>query len=351
MKKPTLASLFGALIIAFCVRSSTGALPTYTCKMTKETMKIDGVLSERVWSALDTISMLENVKGGKPLQATKVMATWDSTNLYVAYVTKDNDIKGTITQHDGALYSEEAVELFFDADGDGKNYIELEWNCQNATLDYFFPALGNAVTAWSAAGMKNAVKVHGTANKSSDVDTGMVVEISIPWKALDTGSTIRLPPKKGDQLRINFFRIDQRANVATQDLSAFSPTMSGTFHDPSKFGILSMSTAIQTSAKTPIETKVSSTVEFALSAERLLGSVSALRISYRAPDRSNVQIAICTASGRTVQTLHPCPSDPGANEVIWNGADSWGNRVESGVYYLFLRSHGSAKAHTVQVVR
>jgi len=238
------------LMSALVFSGHAAPLPTYTCKITKEKIKIDGILNEKIWGQVDTLKYMENTAGGQPLQATVAFATWDSANLYVAYVTQDNDIKGTFTKRDQPLYNEEAVELFFDADKDTTSYIELEWNCQNATWDGLIRNSNGKITStdlpWNASGMISAVKLKGTPNKSTDVDTGMTVEVKIPWKALDTNMTkkVSLPPKNNDQIRINFYRIDQRNNVSTQDLSAWSPTMNGSFHTPAQFGTIIFSTAV-----------------------------------------------------------------------------------------------------------
>jgi Carbohydrate family 9 binding domain-like/FlgD Ig-like domain len=337
--------------------SNAATLPTYTCKMTKEAMTIDGVLNEKTWSEADTLKFKENTAGGTPLQATWAYAAWDSTNLYVAYVTQDNDIKGTLTQRDADLYTEEAVELFFDADTDQTTYIELEWNCLNAVWDGLIQNVNGNVTvdnsSWNAAGMVNAVKLRGTPNNSSDVDTGMTVEVKIPWKALDTNMTkkVALPPKNNDKMRINFYRIDQRNNVATQDLSAWSPTMNGSFHTPNKFGYITFSTAIPTAAEPRNGSLSAPTAMHSLSVKAVEAGRGSMRISYFVPERSAVRLTVSDAEGRIVKTLDAGILEAGAHDALWNCTDDRGDHVKSGVYSAVVQAGGFDKACLIPAFR
>jgi Carbohydrate family 9 binding domain-like/FlgD Ig-like domain len=348
-----LCALVGALVLV----GNTATLPTYTCKMTKEAMTIDGVLNEKTWGEADTLKFKENTAGGTPLQATWAYAAWDSTNLYVAYVTQDNDIKGTLTQRDADLYNEEAVEMFFDADTDQTTYLELEWNCQNAVWDGIIKNSNGNVTvddaSWNASGMVNAVKLRGTPNKSTDVDTGMTVEVKIPWKALDTNMTkkVSLPPKNNDKMRINFYRIDQRTGVATQDLSAWSPTMNGSFHTPSKFGYITFSTAIPTAAAPGNSILSSSTAMHSLSVKAVEAVPGSMRISYVVPQRSAVRLTVSDAEGRIVRTLEAGIQDAGGHETTWDCRDDHSAVARNGVYSVVLQSGNFRKACTLSVVR
>jgi len=320
--------------------------------MTKDAIQIDGVLNEKVWAQADTLKFLENITGAAlvaPRQTAHAFAAWDSTYLYVAYVTQDNDIKGVYKNHDDPLYDVEAVELFFDADGDGSTYIELEWNCYNASWDGL---TGNqAGQNWTATGMVSAVKLRGTPDKSTDVDTGMTVEVKIPWKALDTNMTrkVALPPKNNDQMRINFYRIDQRTGVATQDLSAWSPTLNATFHTPAKFGNIVFSTTVPT-AVSPT-TKGAMDIGNSLSVKAASASPGITRISYFLPFQSDVQLTIYNASGQAVKTLESGRRLSGPHDDVWNSRDNNGNQVKSGVYSIFLRAGEFDKACSFPITR
>jgi hypothetical protein len=243
-------------IAALLLLPALAALPglsqtvTHACPPVSDAFVIDGKLDEAGWKGLDSLPLVmnNNPTGGKPGVATQVLAAWSKTRLYVAFVAYTRNVKATITKHDGELYTEDVVEMFIDPDGDGKNYMELEWNCLNTSLDFEFAGVRTGDnTGWAPAGMQNAVSVRGTANHTGDVDTSYTVEISIPWDALKTWSKGALPPKAGDKLPINFYRIDHPAK-GVENLMAWSPTGAADFHRPDKFGQLIFSeTAAATS--------------------------------------------------------------------------------------------------------
>jgi hypothetical protein len=329
-------------MVAAC--AGHAALPVYTCKMTKETITIDGVLDEKIWGMVDTMKMVDNSTGNPPLQATRAMATWDSACLYIAYIVTDNDIKGTMTKHDDPLYNEEIVGVFIDADADLKTYVELEWNCLNTSRDNFMP--GGAME-WNAAGMKNAVKIRGTPNNSNDVDTGWTVEIAIPWKSLDTNMATRvpLPPKNNDKMRGEFYRIDRRTNPAATDISAYSPTMNSNLHTPSMFCTILFSTSVPTDAK-PFLGRNAVQPDFAhgLSIKAIAAGTGAARIEYTVSQRSDVSITISNAFGQTITTLNCGNQYPGAHRAFWHGTGPSGNQFGNAVYFIVLHAGKATKA-------
>jgi hypothetical protein len=119
-------------------------------------------------------------------------------------------LPGVETRRDASeLIWEEAPTFYIDPDGDTRNYYEFKWNAINTIFDIYYGQYGDdwrSGASYTAEGMKSAVKVHGTVNDDSDVDNGLVVEIAIPWTALNHNNTnIRsLPPKDGDMMRANF---------------------------------------------------------------------------------------------------------------------------------------------------
>jgi hypothetical protein len=242
---------FAMLTLRFLAAAHAAAI-THTTLLFPDSLKIDGVLDEPAWKGADTIALAMNndPAGGAPGVATKVLTGWSRTRLYVAFIVESKNVQGTMTMHDANLYEQDVVEMFLDPDGDGKNYIELEWNCLNTSYDQTFTApLAGGKLDWSPQGILNAVKVHGTANKSSDTDTSWVLEISLPWTAIQAQSLAALPPKSGDKLPLNFYRIDHSSGA--EKLMSWSPTGAADFHRPDKFGSLVFSDTPVTSVFTP----------------------------------------------------------------------------------------------------
>lgn len=232
--------LFGVLA-ALGFFNITSEAANHTCRPMPDSVKIDGILDDKAWQGLDTLRLLRNnaPAGGAPSAETKVLVGWSNTRLYVAFIADSKNVKNTVTKHDDdGLYQQDVVELFIDPDGDGKNYFELEWNCLNTSLDFFFTdPLQGLDKAWAPKGMQSAVKVRGTANQPGDVDTGMTVEISLPWDGFSAWSKKGLPPQAGDSLPLNFYRIIYPA-TGSAELISWTPTGAPSFHMPEKFGAL-----------------------------------------------------------------------------------------------------------------
>jgi hypothetical protein len=211
------------------------ALPNrYNCYQTHEDIVIDGVLSEPAWLSADNINFRENIRDTIPRKQTRAWALWDSANFYIGMIAYTESVIGTLTKRDENIWAYDCLEIMYDPDSDSLNYTELEWNCLNTLFDEFWKApLSGGNLGYTAAGLMSKVTVQGSANKPSDIDTSWTLEISIPWTTIDTGSKISLPPKDNDSIRINLFRED----YSPYQLSAFSPTMAGSFHVLKKFGV------------------------------------------------------------------------------------------------------------------
>ena len=175
-------------------------------------------------------------QGAESVADAKVL--WDDKNLYVAFTMEDKDVWTTMTKADDKLWTQEAVEMFIDAAGDGKNYVELQTNPKGATFDSFLPGYRKNQNDWTS-NMKVAVKVDGTVDNRADVDKGWVVEMQIPLE--DAKGKLKelknVPPKVGTEWRVNFFRLDMPAG-RPQVGTGWSPPLVGDFHALDKFGVL-----------------------------------------------------------------------------------------------------------------
>ena len=215
------------------------ALPEYHAPRTSHPPRIDGVLDDVAWREAPAVELVASNDGHRPSLKTLARLTYDSTNLYVGFECEDPDVWGTLLKHDDPIYNEEVVEIFIDADGDGKTYNELQVSPNNVTFDASFVTrrsdLATAM-AWES-GMKTAVKVRGTLNDPSDRDEGWSAEMQIPLAALT--AVPQLPPQKGARWRVNLYRLEhlQRTQVEGQ---AFSPVFVGDFHHLPRFGWLQL---------------------------------------------------------------------------------------------------------------
>jgi len=235
--------LFLASIMAASAFSAPApATRHYVVKRTPNPIFADGKLDEPAWQKCVRIE-LEDKSGGTPEQATTAMMLRDDRFLYIAFECEDSHIWSTLTQHDEALYNEEVVEVFIDADSDGETYVEYEVNPLGALFDGYILNRSDKrdlILAWNSKQIKRGVQLKGTVNDPSDKDTGWTVEYALPLADIVTGPNT--PPKAGDKWRLNLYRIDVPEGKGTSlKGSAWSPVSGRTFHDPDRFGEIEFS--------------------------------------------------------------------------------------------------------------
>jgi hypothetical protein len=211
------------------------SLPEYHARRARKPPSIDGILDDPVWKEATTAELVRSLDGGKPSLRTLARVAYDDANLYVAFDCEDPDVWGTLLRRDDPLYTEEVVEIFIDADGDGRTYNEIEVSPNNVIFDAYFPARRQGMdTSWDS-GTRSAVKVRGTLNDPSDRDEGWSVEMQIPIARL--AQVPRVPPKKGDRWRFNLYRLEHLNRTSVEGY-AFSPPLVGDFHHLPRFGWL-----------------------------------------------------------------------------------------------------------------
>ncbi|MGN6108448.1 MAG: carbohydrate-binding family 9-like protein, partial [Kofleriaceae bacterium] len=184
----------------------------------------------------------------EPVGKATAKLTWDDQYLYVFASIVDTDVFSPYKQHDEPLWKADCIELFVDADGNRRGYIELQVNPNNATFDSWFagPRGPAGDESWDS-GMVTAVAVRGTADKGGDADQGWDVEIGIPWAAVkgrDEAMAVRLPPQVGDRWRLNVVRVDKRSGgnenvtasswnrITYRDFHALDRMLTVVFADP-----------------------------------------------------------------------------------------------------------------------
>ena len=173
---------------------------------------------------------------GRPTQfRTTARIVWDDEALYVAFDCEDPDVWGTFTNRDDPLYTQEVVEIFVDADADGRTYDEIEVSPHNVVFDAYFPARRQGMdTSWDS-GLQSAVKVPApSTTRPTATGAGR-------WRCASPspGCTAvpHIPPSPGDRWRFNLYRLDlpDRKNAQGQ---AFSPLFVGDFHAVDRFAWL-----------------------------------------------------------------------------------------------------------------
>ncbi len=212
-------------------------LPEYVAVRATRPPTIDGKLDDAEWADAKEQVLGRSMDGGPTQRRTTFRIKWDEQFLYVAFRAEDPDIWGSLLKKDDPIYNEDCVEVFLDADGDGRTYNELQVSPHNVNFDASFVArrsdLATAM-AWES-GMKTNVFIKGTLDDDSDTDEFWTAEMAIPIANLNA---VPHAPQKGDRWRFNAYRLEhlkRRTNVEGQ---SFSPLFVGDFHALPRFGWL-----------------------------------------------------------------------------------------------------------------
>lgn len=202
-----------------------GKLPLAVCpRRAFDEVRADA--SQAPWLELAPLGLCENVTGQPAAQATTVRIGWDSRDFRVLFECVDRHVWATLTARDAPLYEEEVVELFLDPVGDGLAYFEIELNPLNAVLDLVLRRNRSGYKkdfAWDCEGLRTAV---------ARTPEGWAAELAIPFASIAAEA-----PQSGAIWRVNFLRIDRPENLP-RELSAWSPTLTSTFHVPERFGAI-----------------------------------------------------------------------------------------------------------------
>lgn len=211
------------------------SLPEYRVQRTPRPPVIDGMLSDDVWRLAAPVELVGSLDGAPTSLRTVARLLYDDRNLYVSFDCEDRDVWGTMLKRDDPIYNEEVVEIFLDANADGRTYNEIEVSPNNTVFDAYFPERRRGMDLSWDSGLKSAVKIRGTLNDPSDLDEGWSVEMQIPIARL--AEVPHVPPRRGDRWRFNLYRLEHvdRKRVEGQ---AFSPLFIGDFHHLPRFGWL-----------------------------------------------------------------------------------------------------------------
>ncbi|HSM17115.1 MAG TPA: carbohydrate-binding family 9-like protein [Gemmatimonadales bacterium] len=206
----------------------------YVAYRTPAPLQIDGRLDEPAWEAAawtaDFVD-IEGPLGSVPRFRTRAKLLWDDASLYIGAFLEEPQVWATLVERDAVIYRDNDFEVFIDPDGDTHHYYELEINALGTLWDLFlvkpYRDGGPAINGWYIRNLEAAVRVDGTLNQPSDIDRGWTVEIALPWPALAEAAHRPSPPEPGDQWRMNFSRVEWRADAMSDGYVVRIDTMPG----------------------------------------------------------------------------------------------------------------------------
>jgi hypothetical protein len=240
-------ALGAALNAAIPVSAEVPKPLSYECLRASNPIHIDGKLDDAAWQKAPWTSDFVDIEGDikpRPKFRTRVKMLWDDKYLYIAAELEEPDVKATLTVHDSVIFKDNDFELFVKPLPETASYYEFEINALNTGWDLFLPKPynndGKPDNSWHIEGLKSAIAVQGTLNKSGDKDRGWTVEIALPLTAFASRQPVP-PPKPGTTWRINFSRVQWSAGKPAEDNWVWSPQGVINMHVPERWGYLHFS--------------------------------------------------------------------------------------------------------------
>src|SRR5580704_10678817 len=240
-RKPFLAL---SITLTAVAQNTQPAPKSYDCFHTATPIKIDGKLDDPSWKKADWTTDFVDIEGAakpQPRFRTRVKMLWDDQYLYIAAELQEPDVKATLTQHDSVIFHDNDFEVFIKPLPDTESYYEFEMNALNTGWDLFldkpYNENGKADNSWDISGLKTAVAIQGTLNKSTDTDRGWTLEIAYPLTAFQSRQQVPLPVP-GTVWRINFSRVEWKAGQPREDNWVWSPQGVINMHVPEQWGYL-----------------------------------------------------------------------------------------------------------------
>ena len=231
-------AVFGSL--ESVAQDATLKPPVYDCHRVAGKIRIDGRIGDKEWAGAVPCSDFRDIRGAgyaAPKYLTTMRMLWDDDNLYISAVLEEPDVKAQVKVRDDIVYHDNDFEIFLNPYGDSVLYYEYETNALGTVMDLLmdkpYSQGGTYIMTWDFPGLKSAVKVQGTLNRSNDTDKGWSVEIMIPFKALSRGGA---DPRTFKEWRANFSRVEWLTKP--EENWVWSPTGVVDIHIPDKWGII-----------------------------------------------------------------------------------------------------------------
>jgi len=245
MKSKT--SILSLIVLLFlsCTTSKqkeTKNLSEYTVTKLSQSLKIDGDWNKPQWLNIKEID-IRNRMGDEPLFTPSVQAkmTYDSNNLYVIFRVNDKYVRCLVTEYNGLVYEEPAVEFFFSPDPEKPlKYFNLEINCGGTPLMQFNDFAAKAQSFLKTEDIKEIEIAHSlprVVDPEISEPVTWTIEYRIPLAMLEKYSKV-VYPKPGTEWRANFYKIAEKGSNVHFLTWSFVDNPEPDFHLPQFFGKL-----------------------------------------------------------------------------------------------------------------
>lgn len=236
-------------LLAGCSSLKNKKMSTYEVQRLDKPMVIDANWDKPQWHNIPVME-IKNRMGKKPVFTPGVQARmmYDDQNLYVIFRVNDKYVKSVVTDINGAVYEEPAVEFFFSPDKTQPNrYFNLEVNCIGTPLmhynDFEKVSDGKTIKTSSPLDVNDIDKIEIAHSLPAPADpeiAGPIVwtlEYRIPVEMLKKYSVLE-GPAPGVEWKANFYNIaEQGSNIHFLTWSPVNNPVPN-FHLPPFFGVI-----------------------------------------------------------------------------------------------------------------
>jgi hypothetical protein len=214
---------FDPKVYDFMLLAAKGGKKKATAKPVKQAPVIDGKLDDEAWKGLEELNVNLNKDNASPSKLkTVAKIARDKDFLYISVYSEEPNAKkivDSVKKHDGEVWKENEIELFFDSNNDQKSYYQFCINTLGTVMDKRKTANGKSDKLWDS-------KAKTATSKGDDYWT---MEIAIPLESLSD----KIRP--GDIWGFNICRV--RTVDYPREYTCWSPTF-GLFGKPKRFGKL-----------------------------------------------------------------------------------------------------------------
>lgn len=193
-------------LVAGCHRTDppapgSGVAPETTLEVPRVTglITLDGEIDEEDWARAARTGAFMDAAGVEARPYSDARFLRDDASLYVALYAGDEDIRATVTDHDGPVWLDDSFSLHLTPATPGSPTYVIEISAGGVITDGRRDKGGKVDLGWES-GTKLAVDRDGTLNDPRDEDEEWVIEAAIPLRSLGV--------RPGDQVMIDVSRCD-----------------------------------------------------------------------------------------------------------------------------------------------
>jgi len=227
-------------MFSFTTKEEVKRQSVYNVHKLTQSMKIDADWNKPQWQNIKEID-INNRMGDKPLFTPSVKAKmmYDNENLYLIFHVNDRYVRCRVTDYNGPVYEEPAVEFFFSPDpAFPDRYFNLEINCGGTPLMHyndFSAKTHNPLEPEDIYKVEIAHSLPQVVDPEITEPVTWTIEYKIPLAMLEKYSKI-IYPKPGISWRANFYKIAEKGTNIHFLTWSVVDNLKPDFHLPRFFG-------------------------------------------------------------------------------------------------------------------